>query len=159
MVVCWLMIVSGGIAVGVDCVGGVGDDIVGVEDDDDDDSGKMQEPELGLVLIKVAASPKSQLVGAGLKTGTGESVGFVGGKGIADVGEGTVTGIAAGFVGEIVTGFHGGYWVAQFLIASLCTCFCILFAYATRRSLITNCNQCSCNFFCSSLTNTLYGCT
>ncbi|KAI5402189.1 hypothetical protein KIW84_066593 [Lathyrus oleraceus] len=27
------------------------------------------------------------------------------------IGEGTVTGIAAGFVGEIVTGFHDGYWV------------------------------------------------
>jgi hypothetical protein len=39
-----------------------------------------------------------------LKTGTGELVGFVGGKGTAGVVEGTVTGIAAGFVGEIVTG-------------------------------------------------------
>lgn len=36
---------GGGIEVEVDCVGGVGDDIVGVEDDDDDDDGKMQEPE------------------------------------------------------------------------------------------------------------------
>ena len=45
---------------------------------------------------------------AGLKTGTGELVGFVGGKGTAGVVEGTVTGIAAGFVGEIVTGFVEG---------------------------------------------------
>lgn len=40
---------GGGMEVGVDYVGGVGDDIIGVEDDDDDDDGKMQDPELGFV--------------------------------------------------------------------------------------------------------------
>lgn len=50
---------------GVDCVGGVRDGVIGVVADADDDDGKMQDPELGLVLTKVAAPPKSQLVGAG----------------------------------------------------------------------------------------------
>lgn len=40
--------------------------VVGVEDDDDDDDdGKMHEPMLGLVVVTVAAPPKSQLVGTG----------------------------------------------------------------------------------------------
>lgn len=56
----------GGGSIGLDCVGGVGDDDFGVVvDDDDDDDGKMQEPVLGFVLTKVAVPPKSQLVGAG----------------------------------------------------------------------------------------------
>lgn len=43
-----------------------------------------------------------------MKTGAGVMVGVVGGKGTTGVVEGTVTGIAAGFVGEIVTGFVEG---------------------------------------------------
>ena len=32
-------------------------------------------------------------------------------------------------------------------------------AYAAERSSFANCIQCSCNFLCSSFTNSLYGCT